>query len=107
MSGGGGRGSTRRQARASVGGSGSLDGGSGGGGAAAVSELELAENGGSGYYGSRNNVHDPADTDGGRKGIAYPAPEAESGLTLSARRSLDERLEAMSEADSASEGEFR
>lgn len=107
--GGGGRGRSidRGQTQALIGGRGSLGGG-GGGGAAAVTELELAENGhGSGFASRRSNGHNLAGTGGGGEGDNFPAPEAELGLRRSARQSLDERLEAMPEVDSGSEGEFR
>eukprot|EP00903_Cladosiphon_okamuranus_P005460 g5445.t1 len=106
--GGGGGESAIGQSHALVGGRGSL----GGGAEAPASELELAENGGSGLHVvSRTNEHGPVDTNGGGGGGGdvhdFPAPEAELGLRHSARQSLDQRVEAMAEADSGSEGEFR
>lgn len=93
-------------------------------GGAAVSETELAEyggllpnphrhdaeddGGGGGSNGSNgSNGSSGSSGSSGGKGALYAVPEAESGLRRSAQLGLEERLAAMPEADSGSEGEFR
>lgn len=102
MGGGGGgsssaRGDRARQAIAAA----------GRGQAGAAGDLELAECGGVPNGGGGGGIGSDGYTADLGGGGGYAAPEAEPGLRHAARQSLSERLEAMPEVESGSEGEFR